>query len=75
LGVVHIVDEEVQGPEPLHQALSEPGPFSRIDDAGDDIERPGAVDRRVTFGRSERHTDGSYLVVSRSLTLGQSFGT
>ena len=69
LVVVEVVDEQVEGAEPLDEAGLESVPLVGGDDPGDDVERPGPVDARVVAVDLKRHPDPSDLLVGGSLSI------
>ena len=71
LVVVHVVDEEVEGPQSLDQSLADPGPLRRGQDPGDHVEGPGAVEHGVAVVGLEGDPDATDLPVSRLLALEQ----
>ena len=54
LVVVHVVDEEIEGPQALHQPFAHPGPLRCGQNPGDDVEGPGAVEDGIAVDRSGR---------------------
>ncbi len=69
LVVVDVVDEEVERPESLDEALSDPGPLRRGEHPGDDVEGPGAVEHGIAVVGLERHPDTADLPVGGLLAL------
>ena len=54
LVVVEVVDEAVERDEALHQPALDARPLPRLDDAGDDVERPCPVDAAAVVVHGER---------------------
>ena len=71
LVVVDVVDEQVEGVEPLDQPGLDGLPLVGRHDPGDDVEGPGPVDSGRAFVDGEGHPDGPHLAVGGLLPLGQ----
>ena len=74
LVVVDVVDEQVEGVEPLDQARLDQVPLVGRHDPGDDVEGPGPVHARRAFVDGEGDADGPHLPVGGVLALGQRLG-
>ncbi len=75
LVVVDVVDEQVEGVQPLDQSRLDRVPLIGGHHPGDDVEGPGAVDARRPLVDREGHPDGPHLAVGGLLALGQGLGT
>ena len=70
LVVVDVVNEEVQGPQTLNEPAPDPIPFRSRQDAGDDVERPGPVDRRI-LARLKSYAEVADLALGGPLAFRQ----
>jgi hypothetical protein len=73
LVVVHVVDELVEGRQPLDEAGLDAAPLGGVDDPGDDVEGPGPVDAPAVRVDGEGHAHGQDVqvgVVLAGLELG-----
>ena len=71
LVVVAVVDEQVEGGQPLDQAGFDDLPLVAGDDPRDDVERPRSVDPHPFVVDGEGDADGPDLAVGGHLALGQ----
>ena len=51
MGVIDVVDERIERPDPLGQATLDRGPLGRGEHPRDEIERPGSVAALAVAGR------------------------
>ncbi len=71
LFVVDVVDEAVEGDEPLHESALHERPLVAGDHPGDDVERPGAIDVLAVGVHGERDAHRQDLDLGDALELGQ----
>ncbi len=69
--VVDVVDEHVEGTQPLNQPLLDPAPLLTGDEPRDDVERPCPVDVLALRVDGERDPHGEDLEVGHPLALAQ----
>ena len=74
LVVVDVVDEQVEGVQPLHQARLDHLPLGRRDHPRDDVEGPRPVDAGAVVVDREGHPERPHLPVGGVLALDQRLG-
>ena len=72
--VVDVVDEPVQGDQPLDETALDDRPLVTGDHAGDEIERPGAVEVGAVGVHGERDAHREDLDLGDALEFGQFLG-
>ncbi len=73
--VVDVVDETVEGDQPLDEATFDDGPLVAGDDAWDEVERPGTVEVGAVGVHRERDAHRQDLDLGDPLQLGQLLGS